>query len=141
MGTTGSIGLSKGKISSTFFVSNCDILVDQDYADILDYHRSQVNEITIVAAMLNMKVPYGLLNTDSNGKLESISEKPEFYYKINTGLYGLEHSIFDAIPQEKVFHITDLIQTLISQKRKGGVFPVSEKSWTDMEGLFPRSEP
>ena len=132
LGTAGSIGLLKDKISQTFFVSNCDILVDQDYNEVLDYHRSEANEITVVAAMLNIKVPYGVLNTDSNGHLVSVSEKPELYYKINTGLYVLEPSIFDAIPQNEVYHITDLIQKLIAQKRRVGVFPVSEKSWTDM---------
>jgi len=132
LGTAGSIGLVKDKIDGTFFVSNCDILVDQDYAEILDYHRAQKNEITIVAAMLNMKVPYGVLNTDNRGQLLSISEKPELFYKINTGLYVLEPSVFNDIPEGVVFHITDLIETLIKQNRKVGVFPVSEKSWTDM---------
>lgn len=131
-GTAGSIALLKGIIKETFFVSNCDILVDQDYAEILDYHRSQKNELTIVAAMLNMRVPYGVLNTKSNGQLLSISEKPELYYKINTGLYILEPSVFESIPEGKVFHITDLIEALIGQNCKVGVFPVSENSWTDM---------
>ena len=132
LGTAGSIGLIKDKIDSTFFVSNCDILVDQDYAEILDYHRGQKNEITIVAAMLNMRVPYGVLNTDNRGQLLSISEKPELFYKINTGLYILEPSVFSDIPEGEVFHITDLIEAMIRQNRKVGVFPVSEKSWTDM---------
>lgn len=132
LGTAGSIALLKDKIRSPFFVSNCDILVDQDYAEILDYHNSQKNEITIVAAMLNMSVPYGVLNTDCNGQLESLSEKPELFYKINTGLYILEPSVFEDIPERKVFHITDMMESLIKQNRKVGVFPVSEKSWTDM---------
>lgn len=132
LGTAGSIALLKNKISGTFFVSNCDIMVDQDYSEILDYHRSKKNEITIVAAMLNMSVPYGVLNTDCMGQLESLSEKPELFYKINTGFYILEPSVFEDIPDGIVFHITDLMESLIMQNRKVGVFPVSEKSWTDM---------
>lgn len=132
LGTAGSIALLRDEIKSTFFVSNCDILVDQDYAEILDYHKSQNNEITIVAAMLNMSVPYGVLNTDCKGQLESLSEKPELFYKINTGLYILEPSVFEDIPDRAVFHITDLMESLVKQNRKVGVFPVSEKSWTDM---------
>lgn len=132
LGTAGSLAMLKGMIGETFFVSNCDILVDQDYAEVLEYHRSHDNEITVVAAMYNIKVPYGVLNTNSTGHLESISEKPELFYKINTGLYILEPSVFDDIPDGKVFHITDLIEHLIGEGRKVGVFPVSEKSWTDM---------
>lgn len=131
-GTAGSLALIKNRITETFFVSNCDIMVDQDYADILDYHVSHQNEITVVAALLNMKIPYGVLNTDSEGQLRRISEKPELFYKINTGLYVFEPSVLPYIPPSTVFHITDLIELLIAQKRKVGVFPVSEKSWTDM---------
>jgi len=132
LGTAGSLAMLKDKIQDTFFVSNCDIMVDQDYAEILDYHKSQNNEITIVAAMLNMSVPYGVLNTDCNGQLKSLSEKPELFYKINTGLYILEPSVFENIPNRAVFHITDLMESLVKQNRKVGVFPVSAKSWTDM---------
>ena len=132
LGTAGSIGLLENKINSTFFVSNCDILVDQDYADILSYHREQKNEITVVAALLNIKVPYGVLNTNAQGQLEGISEKPELFYKINTGLYILEPTVFKDIPKNEFFHITDLIEKLLHLGRKVGVFPVSEKSWRDM---------
>lgn len=132
LGTAGSLALLKGMINETFFVSNCDILVDQDYAEILEYHKINKNEITVVAAMYNIKVPYGVLNTNSTGHIETISEKPEMFYKINTGLYVLEPSVFDDIPDGKVFHITNLIECLIGQGRKVGVFPVSERSWTDM---------
>lgn len=132
LGTAGSIGLLHNKINSTFFVSNCDILVDQDYADILSYHREQKNEITVVAALLNIKVPYGVLNTNAQGQLEGLTEKPELFYKINTGLYILEPSVFKDIPKNEFYHITDLIEKLLHLGRKVGVFPVSEKSWRDM---------
>lgn len=132
LGTAGSIGLLKDAVDGTFFVSNCDIMVDQDYAEILTYHRDQQNEITVVAALLNISVPYGVLNTDAGGGLISITEKPELFYKINTGLYILEPTVLVDIPNNELFHITDLIQKLMQQGRKVGVFPVSEKSWTDM---------
>jgi NDP-sugar pyrophosphorylase family protein len=38
-GTAGSMALLKGKITQTFFISNCDILIEQDYSEILKYHQ------------------------------------------------------------------------------------------------------
>ena len=86
-GTAGSIRLLEPYVDSTFFVSNCDILVDQDYADILEFHKANRNEITIVGAMMSQKLPYGVMHTDNNGMLIRLEEKPEFFYKINTALY------------------------------------------------------
>ena len=132
LGTAGSIKLASEFIDYTFFVSNCDILIDDDYANILDFHKESKNEITIVAAIMQSSIPYGVLETNNEGQLIEINEKPEYYYKINSGLYILEPSVFKYIPANKLFHITDLIKLLMEQQRRVGVFPVSKESWTDM---------
>lgn len=135
LGTAGSLHLLKGELNSTFFVSNCDILIDQDYAAILQYHREQKNEITLVSALKNIDIPYGTLNTGMNGVLESLSEKPSFTFQINSGMYILEPTALNDIPENEFFHITHLIEKLMKENRKVGVFPVSEKSWMDMGTL------
>jgi NDP-sugar pyrophosphorylase family protein len=132
LGTAGSLSMLKDKIKQTFFVSNCDILIDQDYSDILDYHRSNKNEITIIAALKHYPIPYGTLRTGENGSLESLDEKPELTFKINSGMYILEPSVIDKIPKNKLFHITQLITEVNISSGKIGVFPVSEKSWHDL---------
>jgi len=132
LGTAGSLHLLKNKINTTFFVSNCDIIIDQDYADVLEYHSSNGNEITVVAAIKNLQIPYGTIQTKENGLIESIQEKPEYTFKINTGLYILEPHLIAEIPTDTFFHITYLIEKLYTEGRKVGVFPVSEGSWTDI---------
>ena len=131
-GTAGSLSLLKGKIRQTFFVSNCDIIIDQDYAEILDYHREQKNDITIVAVLKHYPIPYGTIESGDNGKLIELKEKPEITLKINSGMYVLEAGVLELIPGKGLFHITDLIDKLIRQKGKVGVFPVSEGSWKDI---------
>ena len=132
LGTAGSLHLLKDRINSTFFVSNCDIIIDEDYSEILDFHRSNGNEITVVAALKNYSIPYGTLETGEGGQLLSLHEKPELTYKINTGMYILEPHLISEIPSDRLYHITFLIEKLISEHRKVGVFPINEGSWTDI---------
>jgi len=132
LGTAGSLYLLKGRISETFFVSNCDIIIDQDYSEIYHYHKKNGNELTLVAALKHYRIPYGTLETEEDGMLLSLQEKPELTYKINAGLYILEPHLFNEIPQNEFFHITDLIQKIKNRNGKIGVFPVSEKSWKDI---------
>lgn len=132
LGTAGSLSLLKDKIHSTFFVSNCDSIIDEDYSLILDYHRHNHNEITVVSAMKNFFIPYGTLETGVDGLLESIHEKPELTFKINTGMYILEPHLIDEIPSDRIYHITFLIEKLVKAGRKVGVFPINEGSWTDI---------
>lgn len=135
LGTAGSLHLLRDKLQSTFFVSNCDILIDQDYSEILNYHYANNNEITIVSAIKTYDIPYGTLTTTVNGNLQSLSEKPALTFQINSGMYVLEPSVLSDIPEDSFFHITQLIESLLSDKRKVGVFPVSEGSWVDMGTL------
>lgn len=132
LGTIGSLYLIKNKIDRTFFISNCDILIEEDYAEILKYHRENGNEITVVAALKNYPIPYGVLETSEGGKLEYITEKPDITFKINTGVYILEPHLLHEIPEDQFYHITQLIEKVSDRGGRVGVFPVSEKSWTDI---------
>ena len=132
LGTAGSLYLLKDKIKSTFFVSNCDILIEQDYAKIYDYHIQNKNDITIVAALKHYEIPYGTLETKDQGVLVDLQEKPELTFKINSGMYILEPHVLNEIPVNEFFHITDLIKKIQQQNGKVAVFPVSERSWTDI---------
>lgn len=132
MGTAGSLSLLKGKLSGTFFISNCDILIEQDYSEILNYHKENKNEITIVAALKHYPIPYGTIETGDNGQLIELREKPELTFKINSGMYILESHLLDEIPDNEFFHITDLIEKVRARNGNVGVYPVSEGSWKDI---------
>ena len=132
LGTAGSLHLIRNKITETFFVSNCDIIINEDYSEILSYHREHQNEITLVAALKHLKIPYGTLETAEGGRLIELKEKPELTYLINAGFYLLEPHLLSEIPKNTVFHITDLIELVRQRGGKVGVFPVSEKSWYDI---------
>ncbi|WP_425659658.1 nucleotidyltransferase family protein [Tenacibaculum ascidiaceicola] len=132
LGTAGSLHLLKGKINTTFFVSNCDILINDDYNEIYNYHKENKNELTIVSAVKDYSIPYGTLITKDNGILSRITEKPDLNFQINTGFYIVEPHLINEIPKNDFFHITHLIEKLLDEKRRVGVFPVSAGSWKDV---------
>ena len=135
LGTAGSLHLLKRKIKTTFFLSNCDILVEADYADILEFHRKNKNKITIVCSMKHYAIPYGICEIENGGDLKRIKEKPEYDFLVNTGFYLLEPEVLKDIPKNSVFHITDLINCYLGKGKKLGVYPISEKSWSDLGQL------
>lgn len=132
LGTIGSVSLLKGKVNTPFFVSNCDIVIDQDYRDVYDYHIKNHNDITIITAVKSFKIPYGVIETGKDGLMTKLKEKPEITYMINTGVYILNPECIDEIPQEEFFHITNLMEKIKLRDGRVGCFPVSEHSWRDM---------
>ncbi len=136
LGTIGSVSLLKGKITTPFFVSNCDSINEQDYRDVYDYHVSNHNDLTIVTMLKTFKIPYGVIETGEDGLMTALSEKPELTYQVNTGVYILNPSCIDAIPEGEFFHITHLMEKIKATGGRVGCFPVSEHAWRDM-GEWP----
>lgn len=136
LGTIGSVSLLKGKITTPFVVSNCDIVIDQDYRDVYDYHCENKNDITIVTAVKSIRIPYGVIETGENGLMTGLKEKPEQTYMINTGVYILNPELIDEIPEGEFFHITHLMEKVKARGGRVGCFPVSENAWRDM-GEWP----
>ena len=125
-GTAGGLKLIESKYQETVFVTNCDILIDANYADILKFHKEQKNIITMVCAMKKMVVPYGTVELAEDGNVLSLREKPEFDFITNTGLYLIEPEFLARIPENTFVHITDVIQSCIDAGCRVGVFPIDE---------------
>ena len=136
LGTIGSVSLLKGKITTPFFVSNCDSINEQDYRDVYDYHVSNSNDLTIVTMVKSFKIPYGVIETGEDGLMTAMSEKPELTYQVNTGVYILNPSCIEEIPEGEFFHITHLMEKIKARGGRVGCFPVSEHAWKDM-GEWP----
>ena len=135
LGTAGSLRLLKHKLKSTFFVTNCDILIFSHYPSIIDFHKKNKNDLTLVSSIRNYIIPYGVCDVDDKGKLLSIKEKPNHNLFVNTGFYVLEPKVLNLIPANTKFDMSELI---IKIKKKGlqvGMFPVPEQSWVDIGQL------
>lgn len=132
LGTGGSLYLLKGKLDKTFFVSNCDILIDADYEGIYKYHKEAKNLITMICAVKNLTIPYGVINLNENGEIDSMVEKPEFSFITNTGMYLVEPQVLDTIEDNKFIGFPDIIEKNRNAGQKIGVYPITEKCWMDM---------
>lgn len=132
LGTAGSLQLIKDTFDVPFFVTNCDILIHADYEDIYRYHKESCNEMTIVTALKNIVVPYGVIHSSENGAVQTMEEKPRLSYFVNTGMYILNPELKNEIPKDSFFHMTDLADKLLAENRRVGMYPISEESFLDM---------
>jgi len=132
LGTAGSLKLLNRTFSAPIFVANCDILIQTDYADLYRFHKESGNAITIVTAMKNVTIPYGVIQIKESGEIERMVEKPKHSYLVNTGMYIINPDIIDLIPDDTFFHMTHLVEAAIEHGFRVGMYPVSEDSFLDM---------
>ncbi len=119
-------------MKTTFFMTNCDILIDADYAEIFSYHKKQGNILTMVCAKKQVEIPYGTVEINEEGGLVAIREKPSFSFLTNTGFYIIEPEFLSRIPEQTFIHITDIIDQCIAAGERIGVYTVEEEAWMDM---------
>ncbi|MCR5271969.1 MAG: nucleotidyltransferase family protein [Lachnospiraceae bacterium] len=132
LGTAGSLSMLPDGGKEPIFVSNCDILIKANYNDIYDFHLKMENDMTVVTALKNIVVPYGVILSSENGLIEAVDEKPQLSYLVNTGFYVLSPKAVSMVPKNREYHMTDLMTDLIAEGRKVAMYPVSEDSFLDM---------
>lgn len=135
LGTAGGLSLLKGKIKDTFILSNCDILIQEDFRKIYNYHKKQHNVITMVCSLKNYHIQYGVVNLGKDGSIKSMEEKPTVSFFTNTGCYIVEPEVLDKIPNNTSIGFPDIIAKYRDAGAKVGVYPISEQSWLDMGQL------
>lgn len=132
LGTAGSIGLIKEAFDRPIIISNCDSLIDADYSDIIRFHNSNNNDMTIISSMKNISIPYGVLHSEKEGIITAMEEKPRLSYFVNTGMYVINPEFIHWIPKDQVFHMTQLADMLIRKGKRVGMYPVGEDAFLDM---------
>ena len=131
LGTAGALHYLRSKTIKPIIVTNCDIIVDADYADLVYHHTHKQNDITIVVSLKHYNIPYGVCEIENGGDLKHILEKPEYSMLINTGMYVVSPRVLKMIPKDSFFHFTHLIEKVKMHGGKVGVFPIGENAWTD----------
>jgi dTDP-glucose pyrophosphorylase/predicted transcriptional regulator len=129
LGTAGGLSLLKDRIKDTFFVVNCDSMLDADFRRILKWHKDHKSSITIIGCHSEIKIPFGVLQL-SEGKFNKILEKPVHDMIINTGVYLMEPHVLSYVPQSTHMDMNHLIE-IASEKENICVFPIYD-GWLDI---------
>ena len=132
LGTAGSLRFLEGKFEESFFVTNCDVIIKADYANIYEFHKDGGYDVTLIASTKEYIIPYGTCELNSDGHLSHINEKPRFDFLINTGLYVINPDVLELIPETKFYHITHLIEDAKIKDKKIGVYPINDDIWIDV---------
>lgn len=133
LGTAGSLRLLEDKLEEDYFiVSNCDILIRANFSEVLKFHKSNQAVFTSITAIQHYRIPYGVVNVQNGGVIESIEEKPEYIFQVNTGVYLLNKTILNLIPENQYFDMPNLIKKLLSEGKKVLAYPVNESDYIDV---------
>ena len=132
LGTSGAIKKVENIISENFFLINADIYIDTDLKKIFDFHKKNINDLTVVAISKKITIPYGNCEYDKDNNLINIHEKPKINLSVNSGIYVCNKKIINLIPKNSFQNMDDLIKKCIKKKYKVRVYDLQKSNWTDI---------
>lgn len=130
LGTIGSIKYVKKFYNDTVLVMNSDLFTNINYEDFYLHFKEHDADMSVAAVPYDVDIPLGILNLDGRN-ITGLSEKPHFGYYANAGIYLIKKTALELIPEDAMFHSTDLVEVLIAAGKKVIRFPIGG-IWIDI---------
>ena len=125
LGTAGPLALARSLFGQSpdepLLVMNGDILTDLDMGLFVEFHQRGGYELTVATRQFELQHPYGVLQLDGP-RVTGIVEKPAVMDIVSAGIYAIQPSALDVIPDDSFFDMPDLVNGLVEQGRAVGAY-------------------
>ena len=122
-----------------FVVISADIITDINLSRPIDFHLSRKSDATIVLTRVENPLSFGIVITDSEGRITKFLEKPTwsevFSDTINTGIYILNKSALKMIPEKSEFDFSKDLFPMLLKENKNLFGHISSGYWKDVGTL------
>src|ERR1039458_2413169 len=130
LGPAGALGLLSPRPSTSFLVSNGDVLTDIRYGELLDFHRRHGAAATMAVRQHEWQHPFGVVHT-KGVDIVGLEEKPIARSHINAGIYVLEPEILDMVSAGEHLDMPTLFTRVLQKSARAIVYPMHEP-WLDV---------
>src|SRR5215203_2073468 len=127
-GTAGSVKMAEQQLGiegERLLIISGDALTDADLTQVVSFHDEKGPEVTMVLKSVENPLDFGIVITEEDGRISRFLEKPAwgqvFSDTVNTGIYLVEPSVMDEIPdpEEGEYDFSkDLFPKLLDQVRQ-----------------------
>ena len=140
MGTGGAYKYAADAVRETTVVFNGDVLTNLDVFKVVSFHQQMKADATIVLTPVENPFAYGLVETESDGRVSRFLEKPKpeelnglTTNNINAGIYILEPGVLDLIPEgENSSFEYNVFPELLKRKKEFFAFLMNKNYWRDI---------
>src|ERR671916_350527 len=144
-GTAGSVKMAEQQLGlegERLLIISGDALTDADLTRLVGFHEERGAEVTMVLKSVENPLDFGIVITEEDGRIVRFLEKPAwgqvFSDTVNTGIYVLEPSVMDGIPdpeKEGEYDFSkELFPKLLEQERSLYGY-VTDAYWEDIGTL------
>lgn len=113
LGTAGPIALVMDRLKEDFIVMNGDLLTTLNYRNLFSYHLEVKAAATIGTYQREVKIDFGVIETDGDSRLARYIEKPTFQFDVSMGVNVLNlKSVRPYLTPGQYLDLPELMVTL-----------------------------
>ena len=117
LGTAGPLSLVPN-LDEGFIVMNGDVLSTLDVRAMHRFHSDAKAEVTVALFAKQVGIDLGVVTTGKDEVIVDYVEKPTLSYDVSMGVYVMEPSALDVIPQGERFDLPALVLQLVASGRR-----------------------
>ena len=122
------------KKNDYFFLINGDVYTELNFKKMMTFAKKNNFDLVIGSIKKKYKNSFGILDIKNN-KVKRITEKPNSFFNINSGIYVIKNSNnLNLIPKNEFFTMPNLIEKYISKDLRIGAYNIKDY-WLGIENL------
>jgi NDP-sugar pyrophosphorylase family protein len=118
-------------LSSTFLVTNGDVLTTLDLRKLVNTHRKSGAAATIAMHDRQVKIDLGVLQLNGSQEITGYIEKPTYDFRVSMGIYVFEPRVLSYIPHNQYLDFPELVLKMIDQGERVMGYPF-DGYWQDL---------
>ncbi len=132
LGTAGALAESIQDLDDDFLVLNGDLLTTLNFKNLYDFHINKKASGTIATHTRSVQLDFGVINSDTEGRLISLVEKPSYDYNFGMGVNVLNKKAIEPLIEKGLY--LDMPDLMMKLKENGEpVYSHTEECfWLDM---------
>jgi NDP-sugar pyrophosphorylase family protein len=133
LGTAGPLGALVDDVGEDFIVTNGDLLTTLNLRQFIDSHLTSGSAATIGTYEREVKIDFGLLQTDESMRLLGYLEKPVSRHLVSMGIYVLNReAIREHLQRDVYLDMPDLMRLLLKDGKNVTCHRQENSFWLDI---------
>lgn len=133
LGTAGPLAAVIDRLDENFIMTNGDLLTTLDIGRMVKTHLGKKSDATIGVYQREVKIDFGLVETDVEMRLLGYKEKPTYHHLVSMGLYVLgRDAVRPHLKQDTYLDMPDLVKRLVADGRDVRCHKQEECFWLDI---------
>ena len=117
LGTAGPISIIDG-LQENFMVINGDILTSMNFSNLMEFHNQKNSLMTMAVGKKKINLSLGIIELNKNDEITEFSEKPEFEFNDNMGIYVYNKKILNFMKEGNRIDVDSLVKILLEKNKE-----------------------